>query len=143
MKPTDLLARQILDVVPLVMRAIRKEMRSHRASDLSIVQFRSLAHISHFPGSSLSDLADHLGLTPPSTSSLVDGLVERGLVSRRERETDRRRVSLSLTESGQALFDQARSGAQQRFSELFAGLSPEECAQLTAALNSLEKIFTT
>ena len=42
----DTIAREILDVVPIVMRMIRAEMRSQRSADLAIPQFRALLFIS-------------------------------------------------------------------------------------------------
>jgi len=36
-------------------------------------------------------VAEHVGLRLPSMSALIDGLVERGLVARRQSAVDRRR----------------------------------------------------
>ena len=41
----DQCARYVLETVPQVMRAIRTEMRAHRESGLSVVQFR----VRHLP----------------------------------------------------------------------------------------------
>ena len=38
-------AREVLEVVPLIMRAIRTDMRSHRTPDLSVPQFRRSARV--------------------------------------------------------------------------------------------------
>ena len=85
-------ARQVLEAVPLVMLAIRTEMRRHRGSDLSVPQFRVLVYLNRHAGASLSDIAEHMGLTLPSMSKMIDGLVLRGLVLRRTNPADRRRV---------------------------------------------------
>jgi DNA-binding MarR family transcriptional regulator len=37
---SDIVAREILDIVPVIMRVIRAEMRNHRSADLAIPQFR-------------------------------------------------------------------------------------------------------
>ena len=78
----DECARQILEIVPMVMRAIRTEIRSHRGSELSVPQFRVLIFLNRHEGASLSDIAEHLGLTLPSTSKMIDGLVARNMVTR-------------------------------------------------------------
>ena len=93
-------ARQVLDVVPLVMRTIRAKLRERRAADINVPQFRAMAYINRNDGASLSDLAAHIGLTLPSMSKLIDGLVNRKLVSREADSCDRRRVCLSLTSQG-------------------------------------------
>ena len=41
--PSDTIAREVLDVVPVIMRTIRAEMRSRRSSDMSVGQFRGTA----------------------------------------------------------------------------------------------------
>ena len=62
----DECARQVLEIVPLVMAAIRTEIRTHRGSELSVPQFRVLIFLNRHAGASLSDIAEHLGLTLPS-----------------------------------------------------------------------------
>ncbi len=49
----DAVARELLDVVPVIMRTIRAEMRSHRSNDLTIPLFRSLMFLERHPGVSL------------------------------------------------------------------------------------------
>ncbi len=78
----DACAQEILDVVPVVMRSIRAEMRRHRTADLSVPQFRTLAFIDRNADASLSDVAEHIGLTLPSMSKIVEGLVVRKFVTR-------------------------------------------------------------
>ena len=91
----DQCAHELLEVVPLVMRTIRTEMRGHRGADLSVPQFRTLVFLGNHGGASLSDLADFIGLTLPSVSKLIDGLVTRKLVARKVCTNDRRRVKRS------------------------------------------------
>ena len=86
-------ALEIMETIPLVMRIMRAEMRQHRQAELSVPQFRTLAFVKRRPGVALNNLSEHLGLTPASTSKLVDGLVERNLLERREAAEDRRRVA--------------------------------------------------
>src|SRR5208337_1289416 len=93
----DECAREVLDVVPTVMRFIRTEMRSHRALELSVPQFRSLVYIERTAGTSLLGVAEQLGLTSPSACKLIDGLANRGMVTRGESPGDRRRVTLEIT----------------------------------------------
>ena len=67
-------ASELLEVVPIVMRDIRSEMRSRSSPYLTVPQFRTLAFVSRHEGSSLLDVAIFMGLTPPSASGLVDVL---------------------------------------------------------------------
>ena len=77
-------AHELMDTAPKIVQSIRIEMRGGHGADLSIPQFRTLRYIQRNPDTSLSDLADHLGLTLPSVSKLVDGLVHKELIIRQE-----------------------------------------------------------
>jgi DNA-binding MarR family transcriptional regulator len=138
----DECAKEVLDVVPLIMRTIRVEMRHRRTADLRVPHFRTLLFLSRQPGASLSEVAEFLGLTLPSTSTMVDGMVARSLVARQTSSADRRRIILTLTASGQAILEAARSGTQSRLAEILAVLSPAECRVVIQALQALRPIFT-
>jgi MarR family transcriptional regulator for hemolysin len=133
--------REVLDVIPMVMRSLRAEFRSHRGRDLSIPQYRTLMYLRRTPGKSLADLAEHLGITPPSTSKLVDGLVKRGLVSRQDFPADRRKIVLSLTQAGADLAEASLRLSQVAYLERFAALPKETLEIIKQAMEALRPIF--
>lgn len=135
-------ARQLLDTTPQIMRFIRAEMRSHRGHDLSVPQFRTLTFINRNPEVSLSNLANHLGLTLPSTSKLVDGLVNQKIVTRRESKEDRRRLTLVLTKNGEDILRVARGATQDYLKNILGELSADELSTIIRALNLLHPLFT-
>ncbi|HXG36316.1 MAG TPA: MarR family winged helix-turn-helix transcriptional regulator, partial [Dehalococcoidia bacterium] len=90
----------IMETIPRITHYLRSEIRRHRGPGFSIPQFRTLFFLSRNQGASLSDVAAHIGLTLPSTSKLVDGLVERNMVVRETSLLDRRCLTLSLTPNG-------------------------------------------
>jgi DNA-binding MarR family transcriptional regulator len=131
----------VLQVVPMMMRAIRMEMRTHRGGDLSVPQFRVLIFLSRNEGASLSDVAEHLGLTLPSMSKMIDGLVSREMVTRQADPGDRRRVTLTLTALGLETMHSAYSSTLSRLAERLGGLSPSELAAVVDAMVAMETIF--
>lgn len=137
----DLLAHELLGVVPAVMTAIRSEMRSRRGSDLSVMQFRTLVYLNLYPGASLSALAEHLGLTLPTVSQMINSLVRKGMVSRQESPTDRRYVVLSLTSQGNTLLEKSLTGTQSHLSEILSGLAAEEMGSVHQVMLLLEQLF--
>jgi DNA-binding MarR family transcriptional regulator len=139
--PNDHCAHEVLDVVPQIMQHIRGEMRKQRGPDLSVLQFRALAFLRRRPGAPLSALAEHVGLTLPSMSSQVSGLVARKLIDRSTSTTDRRYVTLTLTEEGRALLDAARMNTQSNLAESLAQLSAAECATVMEAMRLLAGVF--
>lgn len=140
--PTSLeTAGQVMEVVPLVMRTMRAEMRARRGRDLSVPAFRALGYIRRHPGASLSALAEHIGLTLPSASKLVEGLVERRLVMRRVDVDDRRRMTLDLTAKGRDLLESAYNSALGAMARYLARLSDQERADVLRAMEILNPIF--
>lgn len=134
-------ARQVLDVVPAVMRPLRQQMRSHRAAGLSVPQFRALCFVERYDGASLSAVAEHLDLSLPTVSRMINGLVQRGFIQRRASEDDRRHVSLSVRPRGQAVMRQARAATQDFFAGKFRSLTLDERHALVTAMAALRHVF--
>ena len=131
----------MLDAVPLVMRVIRHHLRRHH-SGLSVPQFRTLCYVSTSEGTSLSAVAEFIGLSVPAMSRLVDGLVELGLLRRESRADDRRQVRLSVTPGGRAALNGARDGAQAELAEVVAKLDRRQRAGVVEAMRLLRELFT-
>lgn len=138
---TEAVARELLDVVPGIMRTIRSEMRSHQSNDIKVPMFRSLTYLERHPGVALLDLAGHLGLTSPSACKIVDGLVDHGLVMRQHSSSDRRKITLALTKEGQNVLDEARAHTQAQMAERLGALSAEQCRTVLQALEILQPLF--
>jgi len=135
-------ASLVMEVVPLVMRFLRAEMRRHAGLRLSVPQFRTLVYLHGHAGATLSDVAEHLGITLPAMSRLVDRLVERGLVSREAHPGDRRCVTLTLTAEGQRVLEAARERTRAEVARVLALLAPAEQEVLRQGLVLLEKCFS-
>ena len=138
----DECAHEVLDVVPLAMRVIRKQLRQHSAQLISVPQFRTLLFINRNRGASLSEAADHIGLTLPSMSALVDGLVTRNFVTRRTRPDDRRRVDLTLTERGEITLQTATKATQNHLKDQFSRLSETERSTIVRSMRILRQVFS-
>jgi DNA-binding MarR family transcriptional regulator len=137
----DTCARELMDTAPQIMRSIRVEMRRGRGSDLSIPQFRTLGFIQRNADSTLSNLADHLGLTLPSVSKLVDGLVKQELVIRQEAANDRRCLALVLTPAGESIVNSARAAAQANLAKTLGSLSADELEAVRRSMELLRPLF--
>ena len=125
----------------MVMRAIRTEIRSHRGSELSVPQFRVLIFLNRHAGASLSDIAEHLGLTLPSTSKMIDGLVARDMVTRQMDSQDRRRVTLVLTAPGRSSMQSASKATESRLAERLVVLPASERRLIIDAMQVLASVF--
>jgi DNA-binding MarR family transcriptional regulator len=138
----EVCAAHVLSTVPIVMRFIRAEMRSRRARGVSVPQFRSMTFLRTNEGASLSQVAEHVGLSMPAMSRLVDGLVKRGLLARDSSESDRRKVTLRLTARGQDMIKAARKWTQHRLAGVLENLPKDQRAEITDAMTVLKSAFT-
>lgn len=137
------LAAALMEVAPLVVREIRTSMRQHRGAGLSTPQFRALGFVRRHPGCSLTEVADHLGLSVPATSRLVDALVVAGMALRASSASDRRYVTLRLSAEGERVQAEARSAALKSLADRLAPLDPAQRAAIAQALEPLRQAFAT
>jgi len=133
----DELAGLVLDVAPLIMRSIRAEMRTHRGTELSVPQFRILNYVHRAAPVSLSEVADHMGLTLPSASKAIDALVSRRLVARTQDTDDRRRVVIALTPLGQSAWEKSRALTRAWIAGKLKGTSDADRAAIERAMIAL------
>ncbi|BAY26935.1 MarR family transcriptional regulator [Calothrix sp. NIES-2100] len=134
-------AARVMETIPLVMRFIRADMRANSAASLSIPQLRSLAFLNRSPGASLSDLADHLGVTCATASATVERLVQRNLIKRADDPQERRRVLLNLTEDGRYHLKQSQDQTRAHITDLLQGLTQEQVSHIEEGLALLKNVF--
>jgi DNA-binding MarR family transcriptional regulator len=134
-------AQDLLAALHLLMRFVRAEMRRNRRAELTVPQFRALVFVSHTDNPSLSEMAEHLGLSLPAASRMVGLLVKRGLIGRQVRPDNRRSVSLSLTPQGRSTFRKALQATQRAMAQQFETLSGKELAQVSGAVQVLSRVF--
>jgi DNA-binding MarR family transcriptional regulator len=101
--------------------------------EVSLPQYRVMTLLAEGSTAS-SSLADRLAVSPPSVTSVVDGLVARGLVERHPDPGDRRRLNLELTPAGQALLVQADASVGARLDLIVARLDRARAEQALEAL---------
>jgi DNA-binding MarR family transcriptional regulator len=109
--------------------------------DSSFSQVKMLFLLEDGGEHSVKEIAHHLGLSLPAASRAVDGLIQRGYVSRRESATDRRSRLVALTDDGRAVVDRvlrARLHTLEAFADELT-LQERDCLY-TALLPIVERI---
>ncbi len=134
-------AANVVETIPLIMGSIRAQMRNKGEPFLSISQFRSLMFLYQYPDSSLSKLADYLGVTRPTASAICERLVQEKFVDRKEHPQERRAVMLKLTETGRARLEEIRVITCSNLSPMFDDLSEEQMGIVLAGLALLREVF--
>ncbi|OZB98378.1 MarR family winged helix-turn-helix transcriptional regulator [Paenibacillus sp. XY044] len=97
-------------------------------------QWSALGIIDHYPGITPSEMEPILMIERPSVTSLINGLVKRGLVYRRDHPEDARSKQIYLTEPGKELAAQTRHLTQQIDDAVRLEFSPDEYESLRSLL---------
>ncbi len=134
-------AALLMETIPPVIQFMRREMRQQREPSLSVPQFRVLVFLDLCPGSSLSDLAEHLGVTKATASTMVDRLVQRSYVDRADHPQQRRVVMLHLTPMGRNLLQAMQQITRSKLASLLQGLTTADLSQLADGLAVLSQVF--
>ncbi len=134
-------ARDILHIIPLVMRTVAAELRS--AGELPApAHFGLLSVLSQRPRS-LTELASLQGVSLPTMSSSITAMVERGWVRRTTApEGDRRVVMIDVTAAGKAALERVARAAEGHLAEVLAPLDAPARRRLHGGLAVLRKVFT-
>ena len=132
--------REVLAVLPLLNRIVGAEVRREAGEDITIGQFRVLAHLSEGP-LTLSVLAKRRRVSLQSMSELAQTLVERGWIARTPDPTDRRQHLLQLTDSGLAHYKRTQEMTIRQLAPLLAQLSADEMAAVRMALPALRRVL--
>ena len=130
-------AAAVLEITLLVTRLVTPEVRRRGPKQLSLSHMRALGFLDASPDADLSAVADYVGLTLPSMSTLVDGLVRRGLVARLAAPHDRRRLRLRLSATGKKALRAGLATAEAVLETRFGDLPPGERALVIRAMARL------
>jgi DNA-binding MarR family transcriptional regulator len=108
--------------------------------DLSMTQLKMLhVLVECEKQGSVKDLAEELSMSLPNASRTIDGLLQRGLVERREDEHDRRVKRVGATPAARELIDRVDTARLQNIEVWAADLSPVQRETLLHALSILPK----
>ena len=92
--------------------------------------------------SNLNQLAEKCGITRQSTKQLVDKLAEKELISIEKAESDRRNISIVITEKGRSWGTSNLDRNVKFVSELFGGIPAEDIRTFADVQKQLLKKLT-
>ena len=134
-------ARLILATFPRAMRTLAQGMRSVVPGQCTMPQYRILGYLYFHGSDSMGRLAERQGVTLPTMTKMVAGLVERGLVERQVDEADRRVVRLHLTGAGQSVFETMNEQVQERLAAIVAQMSADDREALIVGLRAFHRVI--
>src|SRR3954465_12467712 len=108
-------AREILKIIPLVMRTVAAELRA--AGELPAPAHFGLLTMLKAQPRTLTELAVLQGVSLPTISNSISAIEQRGWVRRSSPARDRRVVIVEVTPTGQAALDRVGKAAEAHLSE--------------------------
>ncbi len=121
-----LTAEVLLHFDGLLKRRFKRLCGSAFARDVSLPQMQVLATLQDRGSMTVSELANSFSVSPPSASAIIDRMEERGLVRRTRSDTDRRVVTVEISQHGQTIVQE------------FAGLRESQTKQLLQVMTEGE-----
>ena len=137
-------ASLLLATLPNVMRCLASAARQQKLDDDDhprMGQLHILGMLREGPRT-LRELAALHHVTPSTMSRLVDGLVQKGWVARTSDPTDRRQVSLGLTDEGRAMLARMARALEDLASEFLTQLDDDQRTHLYDGLRALHAVMT-
>ena len=112
----------------------RRALDKHQ---LSLRQFYTLYHLHRSPHISINSLTEKLFCDKSNTTRVVERLKQDGLVYRQRDTSDRRFVSIGLTEQGTEVYKEAMETHHNSVNQRFEEFKPEEKELLEKLLTKL------
>lgn len=102
--------------------------------ELTPAQLDALVFLQRHGGCSAKALSEGLNISIPSATRLVDRMVRKALVDRRESGADRRLVQLTVTPAGESALARVRQARVQSLRQTLETFAPEERERLLSLL---------
>ena len=122
-------------------RAIGVLDRGHVGSPYTLAETRTLYEIAVGQGVTPKAVGERTGLDPGYLSRIVKRLERDGLVRREPSDVDGRSIVLRPSEEGAALMAVLQQRSVAQVEGLIAGLTAPQRAELTAALETVERLL--
>lgn len=108
--------------------------------ELTFAQARAVIILAARKELTVSQLAKLLGVGNPTASILVQQLVERGLVTRTEGLSDRRRAVIRLSPQGQEIGSGRRQEREKQWERWLSHLSDEDLKALARGFSAILEV---
>lgn len=130
------------EIVALWMETARlmkqKFLHAHKGS-FNPLQIFALFVITEHDGLTMKELAQHLRITSPSATSMVNRLVRLGWVKRTADESNRKLVRVIVAPKGKKVFGSMMKHQAQSMGEILSILQPSEQKDFARILSHLHK----
>jgi len=131
--------QKLLKLIDLVSQQIQERVcdMGEMADKITLSQIKLLKLVSISDELSMADIAKRLKITPASTTSLVDKLVQQDWLIRKPDESDRRKIYIEMSPKKKEAWQKMHTKEMERLGEYMNVLSEEQQKQFITILESL------
>ena len=104
---------------------------------ITVPEWRVVLTLARYPGSTATEITDRWAMDKMAISRAIQRQEKANNIERKGNPDDRRSFRLSLTASGDALYEKILPVANKRYQTLVSSLSPRELASLHKSLDKL------
>jgi len=136
-------ASKMLEVLPRVFKQLMIEGKDKMPAELTEVGQTQIGlfHLLAHNDCTITELARRQKVTAPTISRMIDSLVSRNLVERRQDPSDRRITWISLTPRGRAVNEEIAAAFRAAMTKFMGPLDDRQLCAITEALDSLEGLI--
>lgn len=135
----DTLIEYILSFMPLLHKKLFKDFKH---CEISKQQMQLLFHIKHENGKPMKYYGNKLMISKPNLTTVVNKLIEEGLIERERDTDDRRIINLTITEKGDHFLTSHREIIKQNMLKRLEVLSDEDINRLNKNFEEMKAIFS-
>lgn len=124
-----------------IMRIEERSVGNRLTEGLSIAELHTIAAIGLHEENPMSVVAARLEVTLATLNAAIGKLVEKGYVTRRRSDQDKRRVLVALTKKGRKAYRIHDLFHKRMVDEALSGLSPDEEIAFAKAVSKVKRFF--
>ncbi|AEM78600.1 DNA-binding transcriptional regulator, MarR family [Thermoanaerobacter thermohydrosulfuricus] len=138
-------SKLLYDLLRTIRQKLNNQLRANNLSefqkDLTIGEQQVIMVLSENKNTPIymKDIASELDISPSTLTSIVDKLVEKGLVQRDFDLEDRRKIQISLTKKGEDIYKHLVDFRMKVLQPIFEKLSPQEIETLKSILQKIKE----
>lgn len=135
---------EILKLLPELGKALATSVPDRvRHQGISNAQVRAVVHLAEYGPQTMGELAQGLRITTPSTTGLINPLVDMDLVQRERDDEDRRVVRVRLTQKAQTMAGHVLAQRRREVERALDGMDEEARVHFLEGLQRLACAYDT
>ncbi len=134
--------KMIQDLVnQIIARHLSGDLRIIEMEDISVPQLYAIKAMQQYDGMNITELSEILGVSPPSASTMVDRLVEKGILTRERSKKDRRKVIIGISPVALEKIEKIEEDILNKFVKIVEDIGPETARKWCDVLSLVKEVL--